>query len=183
MIGLRITADLRRRLEKAASESKRTLTEEIEVRLRSTLGDPDAAQSLLGGPVNWWALSKIAAYIGHIERATGERWWRDRYTFNQVKAFVTGLFDFFEPVGAGVTPDRFERASDGVRIAGGLGRAFLGRSLAEVQGALTGARLEAELKADPTAGLRAAKRPARFSKEERGAFLDKLEGISEERTR
>lgn len=171
-IGVRLTQQLRQQLDSARCDAtpERTLSKEVELRLRASFGDAAPVQALFGGPVNHWFFSKIAAQIANIERSTGERWWRDRYTFTEVGSLVRRLLGFFEPVGDGTVPKNL------ANVAGGLGAALAGRALAEVQGALVGARQEAALRKNPTAELsRPAVPPRAFTKKERTAFLDRLD--------
>jgi hypothetical protein len=122
---VRLTAPLYEELAEAARAGNRTISQEIEARLRLSFAQHQKTTDEFGGPTNYWLLRIIAHEIGTVEQLAHagpepRRWWEDPYTFRQVKILINTFFDFFKPAGRAVTP----------RLHAGIG-APLGARLAE----------------------------------------------------
>lgn len=104
---MRLTRAIYQQLSAAAQASSRTISQEIEARLRLSFEPQQKIIDEFGGPTNYWLLKTIARVIGTTEWLAHHpvrRWWEDPYTFNQVKNAINTLFDFFKPSGRAVTP-------------------------------------------------------------------------------
>jgi hypothetical protein len=110
-VGLRITPQLHQLLLAEAQKSERSLSHEIEYRLRRSFeqGDEDEQKfrERFGGPTSYWVLLITGNLIRRLERFTGERWWRDPYTHWQMRVLIKSVLDRFKPVGLPRTPRRF----------------------------------------------------------------------------
>jgi hypothetical protein len=67
-ITFRVRENLRERLQRAAEENGRSLSEETEYRLESTFRDQDVALRALGGPKAEAIVAPILLYLGLLER-------------------------------------------------------------------------------------------------------------------
>ena len=126
--GFRLAAPLYERLVAAAAADSRTLSQEIEARLRLSFDKDQKEVDRFGGQTNYWLLRIIAHQIPIVEKLAHpeaprenppSRWWEDPYTFQQVKILIDTLFDCFRPNGQAITP-RFHAGSDkplGQRLA------------------------------------------------------------------
>ena len=108
----------------AAQANSRTISQEIEARLRLSFEPQQKVIDEFGGPTNYWLLKTIRRVIGTTEwLAHGDypcrRWWEDPYTFKQVKSVINTSFDFFKPSGRAVTPRVHAEADEplGQRLA------------------------------------------------------------------
>ncbi|MGE0117654.1 MAG: TraY domain-containing protein [Dongiaceae bacterium] len=109
-LGLKVTADTKRRLEEAAKASGRTQSQEAEARLERSF-DFDAA---LGGP----QIADLVKAIGHTMSAAGAlafslatgksgrdgRWLSHPYAFNQAVQAAHRLIEASRPAGEIVVP-------------------------------------------------------------------------------
>jgi hypothetical protein len=116
-LGVRVTPALHDRLEAARAESGRTLSQEMEARLRLSFEDNQRAQERFGGPTNYWLFQWIARGIAIIEQQTGRRWWEDRYTFDECRALIDEIWGFFKRPGRRVVPKDIRSRQFGRNIA------------------------------------------------------------------
>src|SRR5262245_40920175 len=102
----RITQPTRDALERAAAASKRSLSQEIEFRLRESLSpdDPRARHIRAIGE-----LTKLAAE--EIERLTGAGWLTDQFTAEAVRHAIDQVLSHFapQPKREGAVPARIEQ--------------------------------------------------------------------------
>src|SRR5579862_1147896 len=126
-LGVRVTSGLYDQLEAARVESNRTISQEIEARLRLSFGEPQRVQDQFGGPTNYWLFRTMADRIRTMELAIGEqvggeprdghRWWQDRYAFDECLKFMTTLLASFKPKGRKVVPAHLRGYPLGERTA------------------------------------------------------------------
>jgi TraY domain len=100
----RITQQTRDALERAAAESKRSLSQEIEFRLRESLS-PDDARARHVRAIG--ELTKLAAE--EIERLTGVGWLTDQFTAEAVRHAVDQVLCHFAPQRESAVPARIEQ--------------------------------------------------------------------------
>ena len=130
-VGLRITPLLHDRLLAAAKERERSVSEEINLRLRRSFEDPEQPiKDRFGGPTPYWFFLIIANQLRTLERFTGERWWQDPYTHRQAKILFQTFIDCFKPAGRARRPSRFSRIEEP------LGRHLAERELANIEATL-----------------------------------------------
>jgi hypothetical protein len=83
-VNVRVTYELRRDLERAAAETGRSLTQELESRLETSLAKKTQLDAIWG-----WDLNPIFHAVAHalwrIEALTGKRWWEDEDTYDRFK--------------------------------------------------------------------------------------------------
>jgi hypothetical protein len=98
-MSIRLTPALRRRLdeERKKEEPSRSMTQEIETRLRLSFEEMQRRQDALGGPTNYWLALSIAAGINAIEREMGARWFEDRKVFDECGIFISEFLSHFRP--------------------------------------------------------------------------------------
>ena len=100
-LNMRTTREVRGRLEKAASDSGRSLAQEVEYCLERVLrGDEreQAALSLFGfDPKSYLAWRCLGDAISTIERQTGKSWREDWDTGQQMKAAFEAMVAAFGP--------------------------------------------------------------------------------------
>jgi hypothetical protein len=108
----RITAELRVALERAAKDSGKSLSNEIEARLLRSFEHEAEIKRVLaafGGEQNYAVLRFIAEVIRRIDAATGRRWTDDPWSFNQVRQAIAYLLDEWRPDGDVVKPATLPR--------------------------------------------------------------------------
>jgi len=103
-LGIRVTPALRDQLEAARNDSSRTLSQEIEARLRLSFGEQQRAQEEFGGATNYFLFQAISRGIIRIQERTGRQWWEDRYTFNECQALMAAVWSRFKPRGRNTIP-------------------------------------------------------------------------------
>jgi hypothetical protein len=99
-IGLRIPPQLYEELFAEAKKSGRSLSREIEVRLRLSL--ENVAQRELRerfGEELFWLFLLIANKSKHVERFTQKRWFADPFTYREVQMLIAKAFEQFKPPG------------------------------------------------------------------------------------
>ena len=109
-LGLRISPTLRAQLEEArlSADPERTLSSEIEFRLRTSFQTPQTEIERFGGPENYWLCRTIAERAAGMQQQTGKAWWTDRYSFDEFFTMVTEFLDYFRPRGGRVVPARLK---------------------------------------------------------------------------
>jgi hypothetical protein len=90
---------LRDQLVAASAESSRTMSQEIEARLRLSFDAPMRAIDEFGGPRNYWLLRCLVLYTLTIENQTGHRWWDDAFTFDAVTSLFRHAWAIRRPKG------------------------------------------------------------------------------------
>ena len=96
-LSTRITSNLRTRLEEAAEETGRSLSQEIEFRLEQSFKDDEAVHEALGGKHVYALMRLLGSAVLIIETGTDKRWRDDRATHQQVKATIGNLLDGLGP--------------------------------------------------------------------------------------
>jgi hypothetical protein len=107
-ISIRLTSDLRARLEDERKDKvpERTLSQEIEQRIRESFDLGQTIKQLLGGADHYWLLRVVAELIVSIEYQTGRHFLKDRFTFDQVKTAINTVLDHWKPSGPSSLPER-----------------------------------------------------------------------------
>jgi hypothetical protein len=115
-VGVRLTKELRDRLEDARrqGDAERSLTAEIELRLRESFEREKEIERRFGGPATARLLEIVADRIKSIEISTGGtgepggtpklRWFEDRFTYDQVRSMIDVVLDHFRPPGRRTIP-------------------------------------------------------------------------------
>jgi hypothetical protein len=108
-VSIRLTPELRTRLEaeRTSAAPERSLSQEIELRIRETFDFDKSMQKLLGGSdYHYWLLRIVAEQIVSIEYHIGRQFLKDRFTFDQVKSAINTILDHFKPRGRSSPPER-----------------------------------------------------------------------------
>jgi hypothetical protein len=114
-LSIRMSTKLRERLEAARRQpdSVRSLSEEIEIRLRESFDRDRDIEKRFGGPATARLLEIVAERIVSIETSTGGtdktgrpilRWFDDRFSYDQVRAMIETVLDYFRPTGRRTIP-------------------------------------------------------------------------------
>jgi TraY domain len=83
-IGLRATADLRRKLEEGAKQSGRSLSQEAEFRLENSYRDDDRIAESFGGDLTFKIMRALAAIVLVMNSLRGEDWLSNPVVFDDV---------------------------------------------------------------------------------------------------
>jgi hypothetical protein len=93
---MRTTEDIREKLEKAASQSGRSLAQEVEYRLEQSFRDENMIENILtfyfGSKDTIELLKKIAPLIEHQMGHSGKSWSNDKSTRVGILRHIFGLF-------------------------------------------------------------------------------------------
>lgn len=113
-LSARITTETRRRLDEACRASNRSISQEVETRLRRSFeadaGAPETAKRF--GSQETYAVLRLAAeIIKEIEALTGQSWRRDRFTHNMAVDALQVLLDLCRPEGSDEPPETFPSLS------------------------------------------------------------------------
>jgi hypothetical protein len=121
-LATRIRPDTRAALDRAARENKRSLSQEVEYRLRHSIGSDDRKKR--GKHIR--ALGEAVMLVAQfVERATEKRWNEDAFTGEALRRGVEFLISHCAPRGTPVTPKSVEEA---VAKRPGAGEAYLSAS-------------------------------------------------------
>ena len=105
-VSVRMTTELKGRLEAEARKSDRSLTQEVESRLRDSFEKDDrVTREFAGDRETLGLLRLIGQAVRVLQAETGQTWIKDRYTFDQVRRAVPALLDSFKPAGESRLPD------------------------------------------------------------------------------
>ncbi len=83
-LGLRVTADVKMKLEDAATDSGRSQSQEAEFRLEQSFLDEHTRYDEFGGVENYSVEKLLFGVVTFIEAETGHSWRQDGLTFKQV---------------------------------------------------------------------------------------------------
>src|SRR5262245_40561620 len=111
-LSVRISARLREQLEAArrTAEPERSLSQEIELRLRQSFELDAEIKKRFGGNGTYWVLWLMANAIRHIEHTSGiaitaeRHWFDDPFVFDQVVVAIETIFRYLRPAGRAVAP-------------------------------------------------------------------------------
>jgi hypothetical protein len=100
-VSIRLTPQLRARLDEARRtvSPERSLSEEVELRLRQSFEFDQKLTALFYGRRNFTVMQMSAQIMHDIERDTQKSLWEDAYTFGQCQAGIKTLFDYLKPRG------------------------------------------------------------------------------------
>ena len=107
VLTLRVTAELRQRLEGAASDSGRSMSQEAELRIDRSFSAEDERHASFGGQDRYRLAQWIAFSIQMAEDITGKRFRRDRETTNIAIAAITEMLQKLVPEAAGGLSDDY----------------------------------------------------------------------------
>lgn len=132
-VGVRLTKAVRQKLESArrSSDGDRTLSQEIEIRLRRSFELDEELMKRFGSPGAYAFVRLIAEGIKGIEEICSHnkagsaandegrrQWLQDRFTFEQVVLMINELLPYFRPAGKSVRPKDWKKYDDvGLDIA------------------------------------------------------------------
>jgi hypothetical protein len=96
-VNVRVTFELRRDLERAADETGRSLTQELESRLETSLAKREHLEAIWG-----WDLTPIfqavAQALWRIEMLTEKRWWEDEQTCELFKRTTAVIIENYRRI-------------------------------------------------------------------------------------
>jgi hypothetical protein len=126
----RITPKLRAALECEAERSKRSLSQEVEWRLRQSIEQAEKLERIWGEPRNR-ALAQIVSRLARgVEAFTGASWREDAFTFLALKSAIEVVLSQLRPAPPATLPVRIEQMaelesphSEQLRSPGGVGSA------------------------------------------------------------
>ncbi len=113
-MGFRPTPEIRERLEKAAEENKRSLSQEIESRLETSFLKEDAKHEVFGGREQFEIFKLLAGAAGIIEARKGRSWLEDWLTFISVRKAWDSLISSAAPR----PPEELSTAYEKIRTVG-----------------------------------------------------------------
>jgi hypothetical protein len=96
-LSMRTTAEIRRRMERAAEANGRSLASEVEDRLISSFNQDDIREAMFGGPELIDLFKMLAAAADIVERRMGKSWTADYETFIAVKAAWKKILNGMQP--------------------------------------------------------------------------------------
>ena len=111
-VSIRLTSELHACLEaeRTSGDSPRTLSQEIELRIRESFDFDKSTRKLLGGnDYHYWLLRIIAQEIAFLEHQTRRRFVKDRYTFDQVRLAINTILDRLKPAGRAAAPEHLTK--------------------------------------------------------------------------
>jgi hypothetical protein len=108
-LSIRITPGLRAALDREAARSKRTLSEEVGMRLRRSLEQPKELERMLS--VQNRALGSSITHIAErVETHTGHRWQADGFSGETLKSAVEIFLSQIAPTGEIHVPENVEQS-------------------------------------------------------------------------
>src|SRR5215208_4440886 len=121
----RIQPELRADLDKSAKRNKRSLSQEVERRLRESFEVPGKIARDFG-PKHIAALAWLVSHVGQgVELMTGAKWLEDRFTSEAFRSAINILLDGLAPETEIAVPERcVQSAIDIDRHSAGLGEQF-----------------------------------------------------------
>lgn len=87
-LNMRTTRKVRDRLEAAAIDTGRSLTQEVEYRLQRSFEDEDAIFESFSGEHTYRLMKLLGAAVGVTENTTGKQWNQDAKTFASVEGTI-----------------------------------------------------------------------------------------------
>jgi hypothetical protein len=114
-VSIRLTPELRNRLEaeRTSADPQRTLSQEIELRIRESFDLDKSIKELLGGADHYWFMRFVAQQLIIMEHQTGRKFLKDRFTFDQVKDSINTILDYYKPRGASSPPEHLTQLPEG----------------------------------------------------------------------
>jgi hypothetical protein len=107
-VGVRLTPAIRKHLVEASRDGGRTLSQEIELRLRRSFDFDNEIMKKFGSPGTYAFVRMVADGINTVEllssTADERRWLDDRFTFDQVTAMINEMLSYLRPTGRSVKP-------------------------------------------------------------------------------
>ena len=94
-LNMRTTKEVREKLEAAASESGRSLTQEVEFRVQQSLRDDEARFEAFGGTHNYALMRLISAAIAAIETGRGAKWTEDSSVLHEAQGLAARVFEMY----------------------------------------------------------------------------------------
>jgi hypothetical protein len=111
-LSARITTGTRAQLEKAASESGLSLSQEVEARLARSLAADQSAFGDFGFSTEFWLCRLIAEAIKHVDEFTGQSWRTDPFTFEVMASAIASFLKAFRPAGELAMPETIKPLRD-----------------------------------------------------------------------
>lgn len=112
----RITPELRQGLEREARRNKRSLSQEVERRLRDSLAYPEKVRKAWGAPHVHALARLVSRAVSNIEWSTGKRWHADLFTGQAVRVAIEVILNRIVPEGPMVIPERIEAMATAARV-------------------------------------------------------------------
>ena len=124
---MRTTKDVRDRLDAAATESGRSLAQEVEFRLQKSFSNELTYRENMKyifeqfeGEDNYCLLKLLAVALGSVEYETGKAWLNDKETYDQVHVAWTSILRRYGPERNQPTKPTTDPLQLGENIAGVL---------------------------------------------------------------
>jgi hypothetical protein len=110
----RIAPNVRKQLEDSAKTAGHSLSREIDERLSASF-EPQIVVDVgdFGTPQTYAILLACAAAIAEVEELTDERWYKNRFTYDQAIEAIVHVFEKFKPRGHRKPPKCFPVLREG----------------------------------------------------------------------
>jgi hypothetical protein len=108
VLSTRIRDDTRQALERAVAESKRSLSQEIEFRLRRSLADDVDVSNRFGSRRNYAMLRMISCVMDLLSDDNASSWLDEPFKFEKAKRAIDRVLEAFRPPGDIKVPEGFE---------------------------------------------------------------------------
>jgi hypothetical protein len=108
VIGARITPVLRAEIDQAAKANGRSLSDEIEDRLRRSLNldaDREKLFSKFGDKPTYAMCRLLAEIMREVSNSAGRKWLADPWTYDQVRAGIAAILSDLRPTGNSEPPE------------------------------------------------------------------------------
>ena len=106
-LSLRVTAELRKRLEEGALVSGRSMSQEAELRIERSFQAADEQHTSFGGADRYRLARWMMLSIEMAEEITGKKFRRDRETTKIATAAITEMLEKLVPEAAGGLSDEY----------------------------------------------------------------------------
>jgi hypothetical protein len=114
-VSIRLTPALKSRLEQEAKAERRTLSQEIESRLRMSFELEMGPQKEFGLQ-NWQLVVLIAEQLKAIEEETERSLFAHRSTFDECKTGINSLLDYWMPSAGNADDDKYHGLGEAVAL-------------------------------------------------------------------
>jgi hypothetical protein len=109
----RITPDLKMALEQEAGRNSRSLSQEIELRLRHSIKQPKRRENAMGASPHADLGIIVAQLAAGVTRITGENWRKGAFSFEALRSAVEFALSQLAPMGQVKVPPAVEQLPPG----------------------------------------------------------------------
>ena len=114
MLTTRITPETRSGLEREAARNGRSLSQEVELRLVSSLDMPKEIEAVWGKPPVYALARLVSQAVTRIEYSTRKSWCQDAFTARAVRVATDIIIAELIPDGPVEVPDSIERTAQSI---------------------------------------------------------------------